>query len=511
MNFLKRAFHYIYYKKIKILMQIILFSIVFAVIVSSIILYTSSGKTVHNLEKSISNSVTLTPIDLINAIDGTYIRYNIRSEDMESFIHSKYVSKYNYYSTSFVKFSNIKKYIGDENDYKQVMEKLKGSESLHDGTLYSLIESSYDVAFTVNGYSLIEGRPITSKDSHNKVCLISKELADLNNIKIGSKIEVTDVFRKFKYSLTVVGIFMTPKGNYLTGTGSSPSEIIFMPIGAMNDYYKENGFKDSKIYNACVYLKNISDIENFVSEVKNKMKIRNVYTSHFKNNIGQVPKEYEGWDIEKLSNYYSENHWYDIQIDKEWFDMVAGPIKSVNQSSTILLIGVVGGSTIILILIVILSLNGRKREFGILLAMGEYKLKLIGQVIVEEFTLILISSIIGLIIGTTTGSALFVGISNKIYNNQSEIETINNVKLIDNYNNDLINFSDYGWNHSGIADLLQKRSSHIVLAYNIESKINIVAVFYYFITTLLLLFIVMLMQMVVLFRLKPIDILKGKN
>lgn len=488
-----------------------IFSIIFTVIVSGLMLYTSSKKAVENMTRSISNSITLMPIDMIDSTEGIHINYNIDPEDMESFINSRCVDKYNYYAISSVNFNNIEKYIGDKEKYNKMMEKMKNHTYFYDGTLYSLVESAYDVAFTVNGYQLIEGRPITSKDSGNKVCLISNELANLNHIKLGDIIDVTDVYKPIDYSLTVIGIFSIPIGEYWIGIGSSPAEIIFMPVGTMNNYFNEKNYKNAKIYNACVYLKNLSDQDKFIYEVKSKLNIRNLRESHFDNNIGQIPKEFEGKTIDEVAEYYSENHWYDLQIDREWFDMVAAPIENVSRTAGIIVVGIVGGTTIILVLLAVLSLKGRNKEFGVLLSMGESRLKVIAQVLLEESIIIFISAFIGLVFGITIGSTVLKGFSNDVYEQKAkEILEVNN-RLIDSYKEELINFDDHGWNHNGASDLIGKGSSRITLQANVSPKIDLLTIILYMVTTFGIIIFVLLTQMITILRLKPARILSSKS
>ena len=80
--------------------------------------------------------------------------------------------------------------------------------------------------------------------------------------------------------------------------------------------------------------------------------------------------------------------------------MVAVPMESVRNLLGIFLVIVLIGSAVVLALVVLLSLRGRHREFGILLAMGEPKRKVIGQIFVEVFAPLLVAAILGAILGT---------------------------------------------------------------------------------------------------------------
>ncbi len=80
--------------------------------------------------------------------------------------------------------------------------------------------------------------------------------------------------------------------------------------------------------------------------------------------------------------------------------MVAVPMESVRNLLGIFLAVVLAGSAVVLALVALLSLRGRQREFGILLAIGEPKRKVIGQIFVEVFTPLLAAAVLGAILGT---------------------------------------------------------------------------------------------------------------
>ena len=512
MNYIKRAYYSICYRKVKVILMIIMFSATFTVVISGLMMFTTSNKIIENLKKSVANSITLKPILIIDKSKGAYMYYTVDPTDMSTFSDSKYVDKYNYYSGDHVEFINIKKYIGDEKKYNEMLNKRKNHDYFYDGSIYALIDSTYDVAFTVNGYELIEGRHITEKDSGKKVCLISQELAELNQLKLGDVIQVkSNIYNSMEYSLTIIGFFSTPVGEYLTGTGSSPSEIIFMPNGTLNSYLTGNGLKNAQIINGCVYLKKLSDLNDFIEEIKNKLNIRNVQDSHFGNNLGEIPDEFAGWDPQKVVDYYIKNHYYDLQIDREWYEMVALPIENVNRMNGILVEGIIIGATAIVILLNVLSLKGRKREIGVLLAMGEIKYKVIGQFLLEEFIPIFIAASIGLYIGTTSGVSFIKGFSDMVYNQKEEEVFDNNQQAIHSYMQEYENLGDYGWNHHGAGDLNQKRSSRIIIQDKVTPKMDITTIITYMAATFGLIFLVLVIQIFSIVRLKPTLILTGKN
>ena len=75
-------------------------------------------------------------------------------------------------------------------------------------------------------------------------------------------------------------------------------------------------------------------------------------------------------------------------------------MESVRNLLGIFLTVVLVGSAVVLALVVVLSLRGRQQEFGILLAMGESKRKVTGQIFVEVFAPLLVAAVLGAILGT---------------------------------------------------------------------------------------------------------------
>jgi putative ABC transport system permease protein len=224
-----------------------------------------------------------------------------------------------------------------------------------------------------------------------------------------------------------------------------------------------------------------------------------------------VPEEYADWSAEKLSNYYEDNHWYYLQLDREWYEMIAAPIENVSRITGILMVGIVVGVTVILALLSVLSLKGRKREFGILLSMGESKMKVIGQVLTEEFVPIMIAALIGLFAGILIGAPFIKELSDGVYSQKAEEQSGENELINYGYMQEGQNVLQYDWNHAGSSDLISKTSSRISIQTNVKPEINSFTIISYIVVTFGLVFVVLIIQMISILRLKPAHILTGKN
>ena len=80
------------------------------------------------------------------------------------------------------------------------------------------------------------------------------------------------------------------------------------------------------------------------------------------------------------------------------------PLNSVKNISLFSLIGAVIAGAIIILLVMVMIVRERRREIGVLKAIGGSNLKIILQFITEAITLTILGAIIGLIIGVIGGT-----------------------------------------------------------------------------------------------------------
>lgn len=213
-------------------------------------------------------------------------------------------------------------------------------------------------AFQSGKYKLVEGRHITINDKY--VCLISKELADYNNLSVGDKVKMYSLDSDAISEFEIVGIFDGTEGasgNALT-VGEIPANCGYVDYAGVLDIFKdmdgEDGYQQLTIF------------------VEDPVSIQNVYDK-----ISALP-ELKGKTL-KLS------------IDTEDYDVVSTPLESLQKlvNTTIIIISVV--SVIILTLLLTIWIRGRKKEIGILLSIGKSKLNIILQIFTETFVVAIIS------------------------------------------------------------------------------------------------------------------------
>ena len=272
MNFLVRALSYIKHKKFQVLLQVLIFSVVFSFVVAGLVIYCSADNYVKLLEKSVKNCVTVSYISLKynfnGAINGNDIA--IECDNIPRLVDYDGVSSFNYSFFDWVSFDGKYNTIPKEKDLGDRFSANK------DATVYTTINSQLDSAFTTLGYSLVSGRHIVENEADKNSCMVSRRFSELNDLGIGDKISAkrTGTSKEVVYDLKIIGIFETPKGEYRTGYGDSPDELII--VSTENDMVTQNS-----TFTLSVYLNKEEDIEKYISYLMENFNIRKVSNTRY--------------------------------------------------------------------------------------------------------------------------------------------------------------------------------------------------------------------------------------
>ncbi|MDD3403916.1 MAG: ABC transporter permease [Hespellia sp.] len=351
MNFIKRAGLYCFRQRFKTLILFLVLTIISTFILTGIAIRDASvgatadvqtaigGKLLLELDteghmSSGQNSwgtvqsyngdlITNEIVDAISKVDGV-VDYN--SEDKASFygaaIDFKYLpASFNLSYTSY----------GEASSYTATLSSEKCTE------------------FQNGKYQLVSGRHMTPKDKN--VVLISKELADYNNLSVGDKINMYCMDSDSKVKFEIVGIYDGTEGtsgNALT-VDEIPANCGYVDYAMMFETFGKdylNGYQQLTIY------------------VEDPVSIQNVYDK-----VKALP-ELKGKTL-KLS------------IDTDDYDVVATPLDSLQSLVNTLIIIISFVSTAILTLLLTIWIRGRKKEIGILLSTGKSKRNIIAQFFTE--------------------------------------------------------------------------------------------------------------------------------
>lgn len=227
-----------------------------------------------------------------------------------------------------------------------------------------------DMDVSAGKIKIIDGRMTVKEDKD--VCVISEELAELNDLHVGDELQFNqwdDKEDSKVYSAKIVGIYkivqtMTP---VMSGDTYRPENTIFTDMGFPE---KPSGEEGNPLYQYAIF----------------KVKDANQYD--------EVKKAIEKVDIK----------WerYDLIDNNGNIKNMAENFNDMEQMSRILLAIVSAASFIILCLIFLFWMKNRTQEIGILLALGELKRKIWGQFLWEAFLI----GIIGLLFSFLISPAL---------------------------------------------------------------------------------------------------------
>ncbi|WP_171014979.1 ABC transporter permease [Culicoidibacter larvae] len=289
-------------------------------------------------------------------------------------------------------------------------------------TYFSLygIEYAPMLAIESGQATLADGRVFTESEVKNgsQVVLISKQLAELNDLKVGDKItldnnyygdvkavydstgEDTTAPKKVEsYDLEVIGIF-EPKIEVKAESKNGQMDFDYMNIEKQNMIYSPNkvAIKASEFQS-----------ENWNADYPDQAMPNTVFYQPVY--ILNDPAEGEAFRAE-ASALIPEL--YTVELSSDSYKAVAGPLETIQWIAGIILVVAIAASLIILSLLVTLFLRDRKHEIGVYLALGEKRLKVIGQIVIEVFSVALVAITLSLF----SGNMIAQSISSTMLQNQ---------------------------------------------------------------------------------------------
>ena len=223
----------------------------------------------------------------------------------------------------------------------------------------AVLNSSLDTRFLNGTYKLEEGRHIKADDSY--VALISKELADKNNLSVGDTIEfitetdidITDTTFK------IIGIFSGTEGMSKSAITPSdiPANLGYIDMNSLSELYDSEGYDFLDVYTHTP-----EEVKELMETIKNLPEVK-----------GKT---------------------FTFNLNSEDFDLVSTPLSSFGSmvDTTVFVLTIIG--VLIVVLLLLLWTRGRKKEIGILLAVGRSKVEIVGQFLTENILITFLSIIV---------------------------------------------------------------------------------------------------------------------
>ncbi|MDM5155302.1 ABC transporter permease [Bacillus sp. DX1.1] len=386
MNFIKRAFLSVQARKGK---SLILFTVF--VVVTNLVL---AGFAIQNVSKTANDLARKKlGVDVTLGLDGDKFqqyalkqreerpneriqRPEISTEEADKLAKSSYVKDFNY----------IKNDMGLADGYTPINNDKEGNAMIGsvDGSQRKMPNTSIEGVrtsdllkeFKEGTYKVSKGRPITAEDKNKKVALVEEQLAEHNNLQVGDKLKIKTSDEISVIELEIIGIYKRSDVNSIEETAPPMMHLsnkVYVSYESLKGFSENEDMKGTPIDQAIYYLKDPDHIDAFKAEGK---------------------KTGIDFDLFKLDAHDA------------LYQKMVGPIENIASTSKwiVYLVSITG--SIILGLIIMLTIKERRRELGILLAIGEKKGKLIGQLLVEVLCIAVLAFGISIFTGGTVSQKM---------------------------------------------------------------------------------------------------------
>lgn len=262
---------------------------------------------------------------------------------------------------------------------------------------------SSDDAMTefVEGTCTIEDGQVFEEGTSDKVCIISDELAEYNNLKVGDTIKIASPEDDDDtYKLKIVGIYANSQASAQAGGMGfmgGPGGGMGGPGGGFG------GFTDpaNYIYTSYNTLAAITEQYDTISGTLNGTYV-----------VGDVAA-YESF-VEEVKALGLSDEYTVSSSDLTMYEQSAQPLENLAKFAGYFLIVILLIGAIILIVLNIFATRERKYEIGVLSAIGMKKAKIAKLFLTE----ILVITLAGVIIGGGIGAATSVPVTNALLDSQ---------------------------------------------------------------------------------------------
>jgi len=200
-------------------------------------------------------------------------------------------------------------------------------------------------SLSVSQFKLASGQ-LFDPNTTEKVALVGQEIAAKNNLSVGS------TFQAYGSDVTVSGIFDT--GNKFTNAA------LVMPIKTLQTFSNQV----DQISTLIVQSDSIDTISSVQNEIKSK--------------LGDKA---------------------DVVSQQDTSDQALKPLENIKTISLYSLIGSLAAGSVIIFLTMLMIVRERRREIGVLKAIGSSNIGIVSQFTIEALVLTLFASIIGIICG----------------------------------------------------------------------------------------------------------------
>ena len=201
-------------------------------------------------------------------------------------------------------------------------------------------------------FTLKSGKVIDGSSSDN-IAMLGADLAAKNNLNVGS------TFTAYSTTITVVGIF--DSGNTFSNS------IVVMPLKTVQTLSSQPG----DVTSAVVTVDSITNVGSVTSAIENS--------------LGSSA---------------------DVTNSQDQAAQAIAPLENIKTISLYSLVGAVVAGAVIVLLTMIMIVRERRREIGVVKAIGASNAKVVAQFMSEAVTLTLLAAVVGTVIGFLAASPI---------------------------------------------------------------------------------------------------------
>lgn len=377
----------------------ILMCLIANLVIAGLSIKSATSKSMDQVRTSLGSEVTLSynmQNMMKNREKGTAIDETIKSitVEMANQLQSlKYVESYNYIVSVGVTSEDVEPVEMSSNsssENKQIPSRENQSNQPRmmdefDFTVIGNTTMAYLSDFTNENYVLKSGRLLTEEDSESLNCVIEMNLASDNDLSVGDtlKVTATNDDGDIEETLTIVGIYEIETTSQMGGMMSNRQNPMNQIYTGLTTAQKLNNNKTS-LTSAIYYLDDPDHIETFKDLASSSTDI-----------------DFDTYTLDANDQVYQKS---------------ISSLESMEQFATIFLWVVVVAGSAILCLILILTMRGRFYEFGVLLSLGQTKIKIILQQLFE----VLIIALFAFALSLGTGKMVSNVVSSMLVSQQNQ-------------------------------------------------------------------------------------------
>ncbi len=362
MGIIKRGFRNAFRNSIRTLSVVVILAISIGLALIMLLSYQTVKNKITSVVASIGNTVTVTPAGADGFQGGGEPLTESQMKDIRSLAHISSVvetlSDRLAPSTDTSLASAIDPgTLGDRqgrfNQQGSSAGNQKNQNQTRTFTVPIIATGISDTALLTSGTSSLNSGEVFDGTRDDAVAIIGKDLAAKNNLSAGS------TFTAYGNTITVKGIY-DASGNRFANSG------FYMPIRSLQ---KISGLTD-QVTQASVRVDAITNIDSAVTDIKNKL------------------------GADKA----------DVISNADQAKQSLTPLENIKNISFYSLIGALVAGAIITLLTMVMIVRERRREIGVLKAIGASNTGVVGQFVVESLVLTLLGSIVGMVLGLLFGN-----------------------------------------------------------------------------------------------------------